>query len=123
MTRCLTKNPVKFSVAAWWKRPLSGLSTGPLVPFAPFCINFRLPRSVLTTCRLRRITENCTLVLTRELKRASGAVSRSDTEPQDKKQTKDQNGGTQKVGLLKRVRMLNTSEYGSGLEPPKKLKK
>jgi len=40
---------------------------------------------------------------------------------QDKKQAKD--GGAQKVGLLKRVRMLNTSEYDSGLEPPKKFKK
>lgn len=32
--------------------------------FFPY-LNFRLPRSVLTTCRLRRITENCGLVLMR----------------------------------------------------------
>ncbi|EZA50827.1 probable ATP-dependent RNA helicase CG8611 [Ooceraea biroi] len=45
----------------------------------------------------------------------------SDRVPQ-KEQT-SQGGGAKKPGLLKRVRMLNTSEYDSGLEPLKKLKK
>lgn len=46
----------------------------------------------------------------------------SDGVPQKKQRTGDGDGG-QRTGLLKRVRMLNTSEYDSGLEPPKKPKK
>lgn len=87
-----------------------------------FCLNFRLPRSVLTTCRLRRIIENCGLVLMWELKCAPATLaSRSDGVPQKKQTTRDGDG--QRTGLLKRVRMLNTSEYDSGLEPSKKPKK
>lgn len=49
-------------------------------------------------------------------------ASRSDGVPQ-KKQQRTRDGDGQRTGLLKRVRMLNTSEYDSGLEPPKKPKK
>ena len=45
-----------------------------------------------------------------------------DGEPAKKQQHKRQ-ADERKTGLLKRVRMLNTSEYGSGLEPVKKSKK
>ncbi|KAG5342567.1 Y8611 helicase, partial [Acromyrmex charruanus] len=45
----------------------------------------------------------------------------SDGVPQKKQRTGD--GDEKRAGLLKRVRMLNTSEYDSGLEPPKKPKK
>lgn len=44
-----------------------------------------------------------------------------DGEPVKKKQKRQ--GDEPKMGLLKRVRMLNTSEYDSGLEPVKKPKK
>lgn len=47
-------------------------------------------------------------------------VFRPDGEPAKKQRHQ---GGGPKTGLLKRVRMLNTSEYGSGLEPAKKPKK
>ncbi|KYM76369.1 hypothetical protein ALC53_13396 [Atta colombica] len=45
----------------------------------------------------------------------------SDGVPQKKQRTGDDD--EKRAGLLKRVRMLNTSEYDSGLEPPKKPKK
>ncbi|KYQ57421.1 hypothetical protein ALC60_03382 [Trachymyrmex zeteki] len=45
----------------------------------------------------------------------------SDGVPHKKQRTGD--GDEKRTGLLKRVRMLNTSEYDSGLEPPKKPKK
>ncbi|XP_018355546.1 PREDICTED: probable ATP-dependent RNA helicase DDX31, partial [Trachymyrmex septentrionalis] len=45
----------------------------------------------------------------------------SDGVPQKKQRIGD--GDEKRAGLLKRVRMLNTSEYDSGLEPPKKPKK
>lgn len=48
-------------------------------------------------------------------------VSRSDEVPQKKQRTRDDDG--KRTELLKRVKMLNTSEYDSGLEPPKKPKK
>ncbi|KAL0113247.1 hypothetical protein PUN28_012416 [Cardiocondyla obscurior] len=44
--------------------------------------------------------------------------NKSDGVPQKKRRTQDGDG--QRTGLLKRVRMLNTSEYDSGLEPLKK---
>lgn len=49
-------------------------------------------------------------------------VSRSDEVPQKKQRTRDGDVG-KRTELLKRVKMLNTSEYDSGLEPPKKPKK
>lgn len=47
-------------------------------------------------------------------------VFRLDGEPAKKQKRQ---GDEPKMGLLKRVRMLNTSEYDSGLEPVKKPKK
>lgn len=49
-------------------------------------------------------------------------VFRPDGEPAKKRQNR-QGDEEAKMGLLKRVRMLNTSEYDSGLEPVKKPKK
>lgn len=50
-------------------------------------------------------------------------VFRPDGEPAKKRRQDRQGGEEAKMGLLRRVRMLNTSEYGSGLEPVKKPKK
>nr|XP_012145809.1 PREDICTED: probable ATP-dependent RNA helicase CG8611 [Megachile rotundata] len=49
-------------------------------------------------------------------------TEKPDGEPA-KKQQHQRQGDERKPGLLKRVRMLNTSEYDSGLEPVKKPKK
>ena len=84
-----------------------------------FFVDFRLPRSVLATCRLRRITENCGLAPNATIK-GRLCVFRPDGVSAKKPKRQDDRP---RMGLLKKVRMLNTSEYGSGLEPAKKPKK
>lgn len=64
-------------------------------------------------------------VLMRELKRSFERFPpafRFNVNSSQKKKT-SQDNGVKKTGSLKRVRMLNTSEYDSGLEPLKKKSK
>ncbi|XP_014476657.1 PREDICTED: probable ATP-dependent RNA helicase DDX31 [Dinoponera quadriceps] len=50
-------------------------------------------------------------------------LSNKPSDGMSQKEPKGQHGKGQRTGLLKKVRMLNTSEYDSGLEPLKKPKK
>ncbi|XP_024873332.1 probable ATP-dependent RNA helicase DDX31 [Temnothorax curvispinosus] len=55
--------------------------------------------------------------------RHNNRLSNKPSEGVSQKKQRTRDGDGQRTGLLKRVRMLNTSEYDSGLEPPKKPKK
>ncbi|XP_012270230.1 probable ATP-dependent RNA helicase CG8611 [Orussus abietinus] len=56
-------------------------------------------------------------------KRHDNRFSNVEEKTNERPRKRQDGGGAQRPGLLKRVRMLNTSEYGSGLEPVKKPRK
>jgi len=134
----LTKKRSEIRYGSWWKRGrFADLSAGCTIAFSmrarlssssslcsflhQFPITALCPHHMSFTSNYRKLRVSPNARIKARGGRAI-SVPRSDADKsQDKKQAKD--GGAQKVGLLKRVRMLNTSEYDSGLEPPKKFKK
>lgn len=85
--------------------------------FCRFSITSLCPRHMSFTSNYRKLRVSPNAMIKDRL-----CVFRPDGEPAKKRQNR-QGDEEAKMGLLKRVRMLNTSEYDSGLEPVKKPKK